>query len=56
MALHAADVIGAVVSLSEIDITLVGTGTAEILYSCSALQQAGNVSPLPPTRLSWSAD
>lgn len=50
------DVIGAVVSLSEIDITLVGTGTAEILYSCSALQQAGNVSPLPPTRLSWSAD
>ena len=50
------DVIGAVVSLSEIDITLVGTGTAEILYSCSSLQQAGNVSPLPPARLSWSAD
>jgi Tfp pilus assembly protein PilX len=50
------DIIGAVVSLSEIDITLIGTGTAEILYSCSALQQAGNVSALPPTRLSWSAD
>lgn len=50
------DIIGAVVSLSEIDITLVGTGTAEILYSCTALQQAGNSSALPPTRLSWSAD
>lgn len=50
------DIFGAVVSLSEIDITLVGTGTAQILYSCTALQQAGNSSALPPTRLSWSAD
>lgn len=50
------DIIGAVVSLSEIDITLVGAGTAEILYSCSALTQAGNSSPLPPARLAWSAD
>jgi hypothetical protein len=50
------DIIGSVVSLSEIDITLVGNGTAEILYSCSALQQAGNSSPLPPARLAWSSD
>ncbi len=50
------DIFGAVVSLSEIDITLVGTGTAQILYSCSALQEAANSSALPPTRLSWSAD
>lgn len=50
------DVMGAVVSLSEVDVTIVGAGTAEILYSCSALQQAGSSSPLPPTRLSWSAD
>ena len=49
-------IIGAVVSLTEINITLIGNGTAEVLYSCSALQQAGNSSPLPPTRLSWSAD
>jgi type II secretory pathway pseudopilin PulG len=50
------DIIGAVVSLSEIDITLIGAGTAEILYSCSALTQAANSSPLPPARLAWSAD
>lgn len=50
------EIIGAVVSLSEIDITLVGAGTAEILYSCSSLTQAGNSSPLPPARLAWSAD
>ena len=50
------DIIGAVVSLSEIDVTIVGAGTAEILYSCSALQQAANSSPLPPVRWSWSAD
>lgn len=50
------DVLGAVVSLSEIDVTIVGAGTAEILYSCSALQQAASSSALPPERLSWSAD
>jgi len=50
------DILGAVVSLSEVDITLVGTGTATIKYSCSSLNQAGNSSPLPPTRLSWSSD
>ncbi|HET6639146.1 MAG TPA: prepilin-type N-terminal cleavage/methylation domain-containing protein [Gemmatimonadota bacterium] len=50
------DIIGAVVSLTEIDITLVGNGTAEILYSCSSLTQAANSSPLPPARLAWSAD
>ena len=49
-------VIGAVVSLSEIDVTILGAGTARILYSCSALQEAANSSPLPPVRLSWSAD
>ncbi|HUF90669.1 MAG TPA: hypothetical protein VMR66_11895 [Gemmatimonadota bacterium] len=50
------DIIGAVVSLSEIDITLVGNGTATVKYSCSALNQAGSSSSLPPTRLSWSSD
>jgi hypothetical protein len=50
------NVIGGVVSLTEIDVTLVGAGTAEILYSCDGLEQAENSSPLPPTRLSWSAD
>jgi type II secretory pathway pseudopilin PulG len=50
------DIIGAVVSLSEIDVTIVGAGTAEILYSCAALTQAANSSPLPPARLAWSSD
>lgn len=50
------DITGAVISLSEIDVTLVGNGTAEVKYSCSALQQAGNASSVPPARLSWSAD
>jgi type II secretory pathway pseudopilin PulG len=50
------DIIGAVVSLSEIDVTIVGAGTARVLYSCSSLTQAGNSSPLPPARLSWSSD
>jgi hypothetical protein len=50
------DVIGGVVSLTEIDVTMIGAGTAEILYSCDALQQVGNSAPLPPTRLSWSAN
>jgi len=47
---------GAIVSLTEIDMTLVGAGTATIKYSCSGLNQAGNSSTLPPERLSWSAD
>lgn len=50
------NVIGGVVSLTEIDVTLVGAGTAEILYSCDGLQAAESSSPLPPARLSWSAD
>ncbi|HET6362453.1 MAG TPA: prepilin-type N-terminal cleavage/methylation domain-containing protein [Gemmatimonadota bacterium] len=50
------DVIGSVVSLSEIDVTIVGAGTARVLYSCSALTQAANSSPLPPARLAWSSD
>jgi Tfp pilus assembly protein PilX len=50
------DITGAVVSLTEIDVTLVGAGTATIKYSCAALTQAETSSSLPPTRLSWSAD
>jgi hypothetical protein len=50
------DIFGAIVSLSEIDVTKVGAGTAEIKYSCTALQQAGNSFPVPPTRLSWMAN
>lgn len=47
---------GAIVSLTEIDMTLIGAGTATIKYSCLGLQQASNASSLPPERLSWSAD
>jgi Tfp pilus assembly protein PilX len=47
---------GAIVSLTEIDMTLIGAGTATIKYSCSGLDQAANASALPPERLSWSAD
>jgi Tfp pilus assembly protein PilX len=50
------DIFGAIVSLTEIDVTKIGAGTAEIKYSCAALQQAANSFPVPPTRLSWSAD
>lgn len=50
------NITGGVISLSEIDVTLVGNGTATVKYSCSALQQAGNASSVPPTRLSWSSD
>ncbi|HEY7473088.1 MAG TPA: prepilin-type N-terminal cleavage/methylation domain-containing protein [Gemmatimonadota bacterium] len=49
-------IFGAVVSLSEIDVTKVGAGTADIKYSCAALQAAGGSFPVPPTRLSWAAD
>lgn len=50
------DIIGGVVSLTEVDATIVGAGTATIKYSCAALQLAESSSALPPKRLSWSAD
>jgi Tfp pilus assembly protein PilX len=50
------NILGAVVSLTEINVTLIGAGTAKIKYSCDALQQAGSTYALPPERLSWSAD
>jgi hypothetical protein len=48
-------IIGAVVSLIEANLTRIGAGTAEIRYSCEALQNVANF-PLPPIRLSWVAD
>jgi hypothetical protein len=50
------DIFGAIVSLTEIDVAKIGAGTAEIKYSCAALQQVGNSIPVPPTRLSWMAN
>jgi len=47
-------VLGAIIALSNVDATKVGAGTANILYSCEAIQAAGN-SLLPAIRLSWKA-
>jgi type II secretory pathway pseudopilin PulG len=49
------EVIGAVISLSRVDFTKVGAGTADIKYSCEAIQAASN-SLLPAIRLSWKAE
>lgn len=48
-------VLGAIISLSNVDATKVGAGTANVLYSCQAIQAAGN-SLLPAIRLSWKAE
>lgn len=48
-------VLGAIIALSNVDATKVGAGTANILYSCEAIQAAGN-SLLPAIRLSWKAE
>lgn len=48
-------VLGAIIALSNVDATKVGAGTADILYSCQAIQAAGN-SLLPAIRLSWKAE
>ncbi|HUF90665.1 MAG TPA: hypothetical protein VMR66_11875 [Gemmatimonadota bacterium] len=49
-------VMGAIISLSNVDTTQIGAGgTASILYSCEAIQAAGN-SLLPAIRLSWKAE
>jgi hypothetical protein len=49
-------VLGAIISLSNVDTTQIGAGgTANILYSCEAIQAAGN-SLLPAIRLSWKAE
>lgn len=48
-------VLGAIIALSNVDATKVGAGTANILYSCQAIQAAGN-SLLPAIRLSWKAE
>lgn len=48
-------ILGGVVSLSEVDVTLVGAGTAYIGYSCDSLTRARNASSLPPDRLEWMA-
>ncbi len=43
---------GAVESLTEIDVNIVGAGTATIKYSCSSIQQVSS-SLLAPRRLAW---
>ena len=48
-------VLGAIIALSNVDATKVGAGTANILYSCQAIQAAGN-SLLPAIRISWKAE
>ncbi|MGH7565544.1 MAG: hypothetical protein ACREK2_01820 [Gemmatimonadota bacterium] len=48
-------VLGAIIALSNVDATKVGAGTADILYSCEAIQAAGN-SLLPAIRISWKAE
>jgi hypothetical protein len=49
-------VLGAIISLSRVDTTQIGAGgTASILYSCQAIQAAGN-SLLPAIRISWKAE
>jgi hypothetical protein len=46
---------GSVVSLTEIDVNIVGAGTAQIRYSCEALQTISS-SLVAPRRLAWMAD
>jgi hypothetical protein len=48
-------VLGAIIALSNVDATKVGAGTANILYSCQAIQAAGS-SLLPAIRISWKAE
>lgn len=50
------DIIGSVVALTEIDVTKIGTGTARILYSCTAIDQVANHIVVGVDRLSWVAD
>lgn len=50
------DIIGSVISLTEIDVTKVGAGTARILYSCEAIEQAANKIVAVIDRLTWVAD
>jgi hypothetical protein len=46
---------GSVVSLTEIDVNIVGAGTAQIRYSCETLQDLSNML-VAPRRLAWMAD
>lgn len=46
---------GSVVSLTEIDVNIVGAGTAEVRYSCESIQTVSN-SLVAPRRLAWMAD
>jgi len=50
------DIIGSVISLTEIDVTKVGAGTAQILYSCAAIEQAANDLVIGVDRLTWVAN
>lgn len=50
------DIIGSVISLTEIDVTKVGAGTARILYSCTSIEKAANSVVVGIDRLSWIAD
>lgn len=46
---------GSVVSLTEIDVNIVGAGTADVRYSCTAIQTVSNTI-VAPRRLAWMAE
>lgn len=46
---------GSVMSMTEIDVNIVGAGTATIMYSCTAIQTVSNAI-VAPRRLAWSAN
>lgn len=49
------DIYGSVVSLTEIDVNIIGAGTAEIRYSCTTIETITQ-NLVVPRRLAWVAD
>ncbi|MDX1622606.1 MAG: hypothetical protein R3199_01325 [Gemmatimonadota bacterium] len=49
------DIYGAIMSLTEVEIDMIGAGTAEIFYSCQSIEQVESTI-VDPVRLSWVAD
>lgn len=48
-------IFGAIMSLTEIEIDMIGNGTAQIVYSCDAIQTV-ETAIVDPVRLSWVSD
>lgn len=48
-------VFGAIMSLTEVEIDMIGAGTAEIYYSCTAIQMVESAI-VDPIRLSWVSE